>query len=213
MKKGIIIFDVDGVLLDTKIGGLKHLAMFFTDKRKVIAHVREYEKRKKKGPWGLEKLAGFFKGAPKKKMEFLSQRFCQKNLMKGGQETINGLKKRGYLLAALSSNDMILMRELKKILGLDFIGGNRLEFQNGICTGRLREKVDRYEKARRVKNLVKKLRLKKSQVFVVGDSVSDLPMAKYGTFIAFNSKDSDVIKSARLIIEKQNLKEILKIIK
>lgn len=213
MKKGLIIFDVDGVLLDTKIGGLKYLAQFFIDKKKVAVHIREYEKRKKRGPWGLEILASFFRGAEKEKLKILSKGFCQRNLMPGARETIKSLKGRGYLIAAFSSNDIILMKELRKILKLDFIGGNKLELEEGICSGKLADKVDRYEKDRRVKKLAEKLKFKKSQVFIIGDSISDLPMAKHGIFIAFNSKDKDVKKIAEFVVNKKNLKEILGCIK
>ena len=105
------------------------------------------------------------------------------------------------------------MEQLKEILGVDFICGNELEFKNGFCTGRLTRKVDRYVKAEELEKIITKNSIPKSEVYVVGDSETDIPMAEYGIFISYNSKDEEVDKLAEgRVIKEKDLRKTLKFI-
>ncbi|MBI4148343.1 hypothetical protein HY490_03575, partial [Candidatus Woesearchaeota archaeon] len=58
----LIVFDVDGVLLDTDTGGFKLLAEAIGKGEEMHRLHEEYEQRKHAGPWGLEQLAQLFAG-------------------------------------------------------------------------------------------------------------------------------------------------------
>jgi len=105
------------------------------------------------------------------------------------------------------------MDALKEILPLDFSEGSELEFKNKKATGKIQRKVDRYIKSEILREKIKKYKLKKENVIVIGDSITDLPMAKEsGIFIALLPKEKEVEKIADFVIEKRNLREVLKYI-
>lgn len=56
-KQNIIVFDVDGVLLNNKSGGFKEILSEYFNKQKEVNDINEeYQRRKHLGPWGLEQL-------------------------------------------------------------------------------------------------------------------------------------------------------------
>jgi len=212
MTKKFIAFDVDGVLLDNRLGGFKEILVFLGKKKEVLKIEREWQKRKLVSPWGLEQLAKLYKGITKEKLKELALDYCKKNLMKGAKFLLEKLKKK-YYLGALSSNPQFIMNALKEILPLNFSEGTKLEFKEGKATGKIKRKVDRYIKAKILKEKIKKYKLKKKDVIVIGDSLTDLPMSKEAkVFIAFLPKEKEVENSANFVIKKKNLKEVLKYI-
>lgn len=209
MKK-LIIFDVDGVLLDNKFGGFKDILVFLGKEKEVEAIDEEYQRRKFRGPWGLENLAALYKDFLQDELKRLSKSYCQENLMEGAKAAVTSLKKKGFIVGALSSNPQFLMDSLSEILGLDFSEGTKLELKNGKATGKISEKVDRYAKAEILKKEIERRGLEKKDVIIVGDSITDLPMAKEaGAFFAFNAKE-EIKPKADVVIEKRDLREILK---
>lgn len=209
----LVVLDVDGVLLDSKLGGFKDI-LIILDKSKEVKEIdKEYQKRKHLGPWGLEQLAELYKGVAKKELNKIAFNYCTDNLMKGAKSLVNGLRKNNYIIGAISSNPQFIMNALKKILKLDFSEGGKLEFEKGISIGRIKEKMDRYKKAETLKRKIIQYNLQKENTIVIGDSITDLPIAKAaGFFIAYNTKKQEVIKKADLVIKQKNLKNILKLI-
>jgi len=212
MERKLIVFDVDGTLLDTQIGSFKEIGILVGKEKEVKAHDEEYQKRKHLGPWGLEQLAEIFKGLNESKIKEAAEKIVDSMIMNGAQETIVELKKRGYLIVSYSSSPIWIMEILKRKFGFSDVCGNIIEVINGKITGRLIEKVDRYSKTERLRNFQEKNSIKKENTFVVGDSVTDLPMAELGTFIAFNADKQEVREKAEHIIDKKDLREILKFI-
>ena len=211
--KKLIIFDVDGVLLDGKLGGFKDILALLGKREKVEIIDEEYQRRKHKGPWGLEQLAALYKGYSQGKLTKTAERYCRKNLVPGAKETIPVLKKQGYLVGAISSSPQFILQVLKNSLTLNFIEGTKLEFSNDAATGKMTRKVDRYQKARILEEKKQQLDLETEQITVVGDSITDLPMAKEaGRFIAFNAK-KPAAEKANAVINQKDLKILLEIIK
>jgi phosphoserine phosphatase len=208
----LIVFDVDGTLIDTGIGSFKDIGMMLGKDKEIKEHAAEYEKRKHLGPWGLEELAMIFKGIDEKEIKRLAEKIVKEKLMSGAKETILKLKEKGYLLVSYSSSPIWIMKVLKQEFGFQDVCGNVLEVKDGKITGRLLGKVDRYVKAERLKKFMKENKISKENTFIVGDSVTDLPMAEHGHFIAFNCKKQEVRKKAEYIIDKKDLREILKYI-
>ena len=77
------------------------------------------------------------------------------------KEFIKELKKRDFLIGAISANPQFVMDVLTEILPLDFSEGTKLEFKDGIATGKIKRKIDRYIKAEILKEKRKKYGLKK----------------------------------------------------
>lgn len=215
MKKNntkLIVFDVDGVLLDNKMGGFKDILVLLGKEKEVQRIDEEYQRKKFTGPWGLKELADLYQGFSKDKLKKVAFNYCKQNLMKGARKTLEELKKKSYLVGALSSNPQFVMDVLSEILPLDFCEGTRLEFEGGIAIGRILKKVDRYRKAEILKEKIKQFGIKKKNVTMVGDSLTDLPMIEEaGLFIAFNAKE-EVKEKADIIVDRKDLKEILKLI-
>ena len=212
MKK-LIVFDVDGVLIDTDKGSFKELGIMFGKEREIQEHHEEYEKRKHLGPWGLEELAMIFKNLKESSLIKASKEILDKKLMKGAKETIEELKRKDYVIVSYSSSPYWIMKVLKEKFRFADICGNVIEVKDGRITGRLLEKVDRYSKAERLKEFIEKHEFIKENIYIIGDSVTDLPMAKYGHFIAFNSKKESVKEKAERVINTKDLRKILKHIK
>ncbi|MDI6826029.1 MAG: HAD-IB family phosphatase [Candidatus Aenigmarchaeota archaeon] len=122
-------------------------------------------------------------------------------------------KKRNYIVAAFSSNPTVILEILQKKLNIDCVFGNVLEAKNGKFTGRFTKKMDRYQKTDELKKLVKKLSIRRNDIYVIGDSITDVPMTKEGgTFIVFNPKD-EVEEYADHAVKSNDLQDILRYIK
>ena len=129
--------------------------------------------------------------------------------MYGAKELVNALKARGYFVAFYSSDPIEICEALRQDLNLDDIYGSELEYRNGKATGKLEEKVDRYDRANRIKEIVKKNKLRRDNVYIAGDSVTALPSRDYGRFISFNSKDKEVDEKADFVVKEKDLTKIL----
>lgn len=208
MKK-LIVFDADGVLLDNKIGAFKEILVLLGKEKEVEAIDEEYQRRKFAGPWGLEQLAGLYKGISQEELKIVALGYCQNNLMKGAKECLAELKRKSYIVGALSSNPRFIMDTLSEILLLDFAEGTGLEFRKGVATGKIVRKVDRYIKAQTLEEKMNQLGFRKQAVVIVGDSITDLPMAeRAGFFIAFNAKE-EVKEKADVIVEEKDLRKTI----
>ena len=197
----LIVFDVDGVLLTTEVGGFKLLAEALGKGEEMRKQHAEYEKRKHSGPWGLEQLAQLFSDIPEKEVEKHARKIIDTTLRLEAFTVIDELRKKGYFVVAYSSNPSWIMNCLKEKLQLDDVCANVLEVIDGKITGRLQHKIDRYGKEKRLVEFMEKYHLSKKDVVIVGDSVSDLPMAQHGTFYSFNTHDPTVIAAAKEVMQ------------
>jgi phosphoserine phosphatase len=80
------------VILDVDSGGFKFLAQAIGKKDQVEEIHKEYNRRRKKGHWGLKQLAELFAGESYLTLEKIAEEFCRTNLMPGAKETIEKLK-------------------------------------------------------------------------------------------------------------------------
>ncbi|PIU42564.1 MAG: hypothetical protein COS98_02300 [Parcubacteria group bacterium CG07_land_8_20_14_0_80_35_11] len=202
----LIVF---GVLLESKMGGFKDILVLLGKEREAKKIDKEYQKRKFKGPWGLKQLANLYKGFSKEKLKELALDYCQQNLTKGAREITVGLKKKGFLIGAISSNPQFIMDALAEILSLDFSEGTQLEFKEGIATGKIKKKVDRYTKVEILREKKRNYGLAEENVIVIGDSITALPMVREAKiFINFDIQKENIQNIARYIIEDKNLRKI-----
>jgi len=108
MTKKLIVFNVDGVLLDNGLGGFKDILVILKKEKEVQKIDKEYQRRKLAGPWGLKQLAKLYEGFPEERLSQLAFDYCKNNLMPKSKETLTELKNKNYFLGALSSNPQLL---------------------------------------------------------------------------------------------------------
>lgn len=188
MKDQMIVFDVDGVLINEDKGGFKDTLERLGREEEVARIDEEYQKRKHEGPWGLPQLAQAYQGFGRDTLKEEAEQYCEERLVEGAEEVVAELKE-GFVVGALSSNPQFIMNRLKEILGLDFVGGCQLEYENGKATGNLIREVNRYGKAEILEEKKEEYDILQTRVIVIGDSLTDLPMAEQAEFfIGFNAK-------------------------
>lgn len=213
--KGLIAFDCDGVLLDVELGGFKYLIKKIGREQEMLKINEQYQKTRLQRPFGLEELSALLKGESESNLREIAKQLCEHKLMPKTKETIFALKQKGYKLGIFSSNPLLVLEELNNHLenSFGYLFGNIIEFKKGKCTGKLLEKVDRYVKAQKLKQTIDELNLSKEQVYIIGDSITDIPMSEYGKLIAFNANDQEVLNKAQgRIVTIKDLREILKFI-
>lgn len=205
--KKLVIFS-SGALLKEKMGSFKDVLVRFGKEKEVKELDEEYQRRKDQGPWGMEEVAALYRGLSEAELRAEANRHCQEDLVEGAREVVNTLKEKGYLVGAITASPQFVMDALKDVLNLDFAAGTELQFENSIATGKISKKVDRFGKAEFVKEKMEELGLKKEDVVVIGDAVSDLPMAELGKFIALNA-DKDSVKEKAQVVVEGNLEKVL----
>ena len=208
-KKTIGKLVVFGTLLKGKMGTVKDIWVLLGKKKEVLKIDKEYQKRKFIGPWGLEEVAKLYRGFSEDELKEVTFYYCRHNLIEGAREFMVELKKREFLIGAISSNPQFVMDMLAKILPLDFSEGTRLEFKEKVVTGNILKKVDRYSKAEVLKEKRKKYKLRKKQVIIIGDSITSFPMINEAkVFIDFDIRKETIKDIAGIITTHGEFKEI-----
>lgn len=210
MAKKLIVLG-SFTLLKGKMGGFKDVLVLLEKEKEVKKIDEEYQKRKFSGPWGLKELVKLYRGFSENQLKQIALDYCQKNLIKGVKELIKEYKKKGFLIGTVSANPQFMMDALREVLPLDFSEGTKLEFKNGIATGKIRRKIDRYIKTEILKEKRKEYGLRKENIIVIGDSVTDLPMVKEAkVFIGFDGRKENVVDVSKMIIAQEKLRDLLK---
>ena len=210
MSAKLIVFDVDGVLLDTDRGSTKDILVQLNKAQEVEALHREYLKRRQSGPWGLPELMKLFAGYSRDELMMLSREYCSTHLMLGALETIQELKRRSYEVGSITSSIDIVADALLELLPLAWIEATTVQWNDGVCAGDIVRKVDRFTKRDILADYMRQHQIQKSEVIAVGDSITDVPIADCaGEMIAFNATDSKIIERAEIYIKEKNLSSIL----
>lgn len=222
-KIKLIFFDIDGVLFDVvgynesskKVGKSSWSAIF--DHAGIYSEHERLKEMFIKGyfpsymEWTDEACRVLQKhGLTKEKfMKIINSR----PLMNGAKETLNELRKRGYKTVLITGTFKALAEKAEKLLGLDnIIAHCDLIFDE---KGRLKEwkliPCDFEGKIEYFNKLAMKLNLSPQECAYIGDEVNDVAvLKKAGLSIAFNSSKKEVKEVAHIIIDKKDLREILK---
>ena len=115
-------------------------------------------------------------------------------LQKGARETLEAVKKKGYKIVIISTNDETFIKKfLEKhnlLQHVSHIYAAKFGVKNGVMTGTISGDVIKTEKLGIVPKLEKLYKIKRSQMIYVGDGLTDLPiMKKIGTGILFNPNE------------------------
>jgi len=141
-------------------------------------------------------------------------KICQNlPLMEGASDVISGLKSKGYRVICFSGGFRNATTPASKLLGIDADFSNILHHKEGILTGLVGGDMmwgtSKGDMLVRLQNL---LNIRQEDTLVVGDGANDLSMfAHASTRVAFCAKEV-LKKEATHIVDKKDLREILKLI-
>jgi phosphoserine phosphatase len=210
-KIKLVIFDLDDTLtVGTTIWELIHKEAG-TWESCGIKYWRDFCR----GKFGYNKFIRMdiacWKGLP---VEKVKRAIKKTKFTSGIKKTFAKLKEMGIKIAVISSSLEIFANYVAERFGIDHVHANTLEIHKGKLTGKVILSVPGLSKGRLARKLKKKLGLKKSEVVAVGDSVFDIPMFKEaGISVSFNDADKTTKKHADQVIEKNNIRQIMDIIK
>ena len=212
-KIELVVFDMDGVIIDT-ISSWKYIHDYFKTSNE--HSVDDYLKGKIDDLEFIRRDALLWKendGKPiskKKLVEIVSDI----NLMKGAEECIDALKKNNVKTAIVSAGLDVLADIVKDKLEIDHIFCNGVKTdKDGNLTGEGILQVQLMYKDKNIIELSKKHNIPLEKIASVGNSCFDIPMFEVsGLGIAFNPDDSCVREAADYIVEEKDLTKILPIL-
>ncbi len=134
-------------------------------------------------------------------------------LMNGAYEIVDELKKMNYKVVCFSGGFRDGTSPARKKLGLDADFSNVLHHKDGVLTGLVGgDMMFGYSKGDMIQRLQSLLGISANETLVCGDGANDVSMFAHAkTKIAFCANDI-LKKEANIIIEKKDLREILKYI-
>jgi phosphoserine phosphatase len=222
-KIKIIVFDIDGVIFDVSEyteGGKKVAvstwnALFdkagIYDEHERLKQMYIDGKFKSYMKWTDEACRVFKKhGLTKKKfMEMINER----HLIKGAKETLQVLRKKDYKTATITGGFDALAKKAQMLLGIDYtVSHCKLIFdKKGKLTRWKLIPCDYEDTINYFHKILKKHNLTPEESVYIGDDVNDIPIFKESCLsIAFNCNKQEVKDAADVVINKKDLREILK---
>ncbi|MCW4022152.1 MAG: phosphoserine phosphatase SerB [Candidatus Bathyarchaeota archaeon] len=203
--KRLIVFDVDGTLIDAEV--IDELAKAAG----VGGKVSEITSRAMNGEidfkQALQERVGLLKGLP---VEVLDSIVENLDVTAGAEELIIALKALGYKIALISGGFTQFVEKIQEKLGIDYVYANQLVIEDGKLTGEVIEPIiDAERKAELMQKIAEKENLLMEQVVAVGDGANDRFMLQNsGLGIALYPK-AVLQKVASGVITKDNLSGIL----
>jgi phosphoserine phosphatase SerB len=210
--KKMIIFDMDNTLLDGRF--IYTAAKEFNFEKELIKILATNSES-----YLLTKLiAQHFKGLNLAQLLGVVDKI---SLVPDALETIQEVKKRGYIIGIISDSYDIVANHIKNRIGADFVIANELEFSNSIATGEV--KIPSYFlrteeskcnhnfcKSNVMLKVAKKYDIPLSNIIAVGDSEYDICMVRFaGIGIAFCSTNHILNSVADYRIDTKSFKNIL----
>ncbi len=201
----LVIFDVEGVLLD---GEYLPLLANLVGKEKEIMDITVQGIRGEI-PWeeGLLRRVDALHGIDYDKAREIA---LSMPIMEGAKEVCQKLKRSGWRLLAVSGGFTIITDRLKDELGLDHIASNELIFNDGKLRG-----VDinvNSDKVDAIAKVIREWNEKKENTVAVVDGANDLKLFNIAVLkVAFNAQEL-VKEKANVIIDKKDLILLLGVI-
>ena len=190
MKYRLIVFDIDGTIT-------RHVSSWRYIHEKLglwDALARKYQEQFLAGKISYRKFceldAAHWKGMGADRLYDI---FGNVRYSKNAKPAVVALKKMGFKLVAVSTGLQFITDRIKKELGFHCVLGNRLNTRKGRLTGGVTINISHGAKARAMLGILKRFDIKPGETIAVGDSESDIPMARLaGYSIAFNCSSQDL---------------------
>jgi phosphoserine phosphatase len=203
--KRLIVFDVDGTLIDAEmIDELAQAAGVGGKVSEITSRAMNGEIEFKEA---LKERVRLLKGLDASILESIVENL---DVTPGAEELITSLKALGYKVALISGGFIQFVERIKEKLGIDYVYANTLVIEDGKLTGELVEPIiDAERKAELMREIAEKENLLMEQIVAVGDGANDRFMLQNsGLGIALYPKEV-LQKVAAGVITKENLAGIL----
>ncbi len=203
--KRLIVFDVDGTLVDSEmIDELAKVAGVGGKVSEITSRAMNGEIEFKEA---LEERARLLKSLDVEVLETIADNL---QITASAEELINALKALGYKIALISGGFTHFVEKIKEKLGIDYAYANRLVIKDGKLTGELvKPIIDAKRKAELIRQIAEKENLLMEEIVAIGDGANDRFMLQNsGLGIALYPKEI-LQKVADGIITKENLAGIL----
>jgi phosphoserine phosphatase len=202
-RTSLIVFDLDGVLLDEYLPELAKLV----NKEKEVDEITQQGIRQEID-WkeGLRKRIALLKGLPIEEAKKIAKSMEYHD---GVVDTLRQLKQYGHKLAVISGGFDVFEERLKRELKIDFIITNKFIVKQDKING-VKIIVDEH-KEKNLKKLQELLKLYQSYVIFVGDGTNDIGIIKSADY-AIGLNPQNEIKPF-INREVKNISEIVPIIK
>lgn len=210
----LVCFDVDGTLIDNvKFSWQVFHDYFKTDKEGREKARNDFFNGNISYLQWAEHDIGMWKEKGAKKDEFLEALNGLK-LMDGALETLHELKKHGLKLAIISGSLNILLEKFipnyNEFFDDIFLSKIFFDETGNIVNVRATE-FDMEKKAEALRQIAERENLDLKECVFVGDYINDLKIIQEaGLGIAFNCHHDELKKVADIVVEKKDLREILK---
>ncbi len=213
-KYKLVCFDVDGTLIDNVTFSWQIFHDYFqTDKhRREDAKNKFFSGKISYSEWAEHDI-NLWREKNAKKEDFFKA-MSHLKLMNGALGTLQELKKRGLKLAIISGSlNIILERFIPNYDEIfDDVFISKIYFdKNGEISKVRATEFDMDAKALALKEIAEKEKISLKQCVFVGDYLNDKKiMQEAGLGIAFNCKYKELKKIADVVIDKKDLREILR---
>ena len=203
-KSRVVIFDMDGVLLERRvIDALARKYGFAKELRKARERCASGKISERELS---EFLASFLKGL---RVDDIEKTVSKISLNNGVKETVKKLRQRGFKIAILSDSYQIACNVTGKRIEADYSIGNILEVKDGKLTGVIIKNQPNCSecdfslcKKVGVERIARKFGVSPRECIIVGDGENDAhAMDIAGLGVAFNAA-SKVKEKARILIDK-----------
>jgi phosphoserine phosphatase len=203
--KRLIVFDVDGTLIDAEM--IDELAKAAGVGGKVSEITSKAMNGEIEFKQALKERVRLLKGLDANILESIVENL---DVTPGAEELITSLKALGYKVALISGGFIQFVERIKEKLGIDYVYANTLVIEDEKLTGELVEPIiDAKRKAELMREIAEKENLLMEQVVAVGDGANDRFMLQNsGLGIALYPKEV-LQKVASGVITKENLAGIL----
>ena len=186
-SKRLIAFDMDSTLIQGEV--IDELAKIHGCEEAVSEITSAAMEGKLDFKASLQERVALLKGL---KFEDMAIVAANLKLTPGANTLIKALKRLGYKVAIISGGFTYFVNHLKETLGLHYAYANRMEFIDGVCTGKIEGVVvDAQRKADLLETIAQQEGISLDQVIAIGDGANDILMLKRaGLGIAFNAKEA-----------------------
>jgi phosphoserine phosphatase len=211
-KIKLVAFDLDGTLVEEKSSWRKVHEFFGTEEKSDEGLKLYVDGKINYEQFVAHDLSLWPKGISKNVFNYV---FSKIPLNEGAREVVTEIKRRGKLVAIVSSGISLLAEKVSKELGVDFFIANEILFdEKGRSTGVGVAAVDLNKKGEALLKILEKANIKPKEVLGVGDSKFDLSFLKICGYSVLLRRKGSLIENEKYEVNFviDSLHELIKVI-